>query len=132
MAVQAVGMDMGGAVPMDMHSSYEAYEVPQPENLDLQQQAEVGGEHPAEQLRRLQEEAAQLAAQQSQVSVCAVLHTSCCHLMHRLSSDAIQAVLSAHAAHAEGCRRRPFSMCSLLFFATFTVVLCGASRCAGH
>jgi hypothetical protein len=78
MAAQAAGADMGSAVPMDTRSGYEAYEMPPPGNPAVQQQADGSGEHPAERLRRLQEEAAQLAAQQSQVSVHAMLHTSCC------------------------------------------------------
>ena len=93
MAAQAAGMDMGGAVPMDMHSGYEAYEVPQPETLAMYQQGGAGGEHPAEQLQRLQEEAAQLAAQQSQVSPPATKFTCCCCLMQCHLSRAPSAVL---------------------------------------
>lgn len=84
-------MDMSGAVPMDMRSGYEAYEMPQPENLAMHQQTEGSGEHPAERLRRLQEEAAQLAAQQSQVSLHAMktdhLPDLLLFLMHCLLSD---------------------------------------------
>lgn len=67
MAVQSAAVDMG-AVPMDMHSGYEAYPMQQPEGAEAMayQQAE-GGELPAQRLQRLQAEAAQLAAQQSQV-----------------------------------------------------------------
>jgi hypothetical protein len=84
-------MDMGGAVPMDMHSGYDAYDLPQPGDAVMHQQTDSSGEHPAERLRRLQEEAAQLAAQQSQVSLDAMktdhppdllllLSTACCRM----------------------------------------------------
>lgn len=73
----AAAVDMGGAMPMDMHGGYDAYQSPQPDAAAYQQAD--GGEHPAQRLQWLQEEAAQLAAQQSQVrgarfrSICEVL-----------------------------------------------------------
>jgi hypothetical protein len=69
-AMQTADTDMAGDVPMDMHSGYEAYEATQLDGTAGYQQAPDSGEHPAQRLRRLQAEAAQLAAQQSQVSLC--------------------------------------------------------------
>jgi hypothetical protein len=79
-AMPTADADTAGAMPMDMHSGYEAYGTAQLDGVAEYQQAQGGGEHPAQRLQRLQAEAAQLAAQQAQVGLHDWLFVSSCHL----------------------------------------------------